>query len=103
MGLRIFLVRWGGVFAANAPMRKKIVLKPDAKKGFDFQGGEKKLVNKSWSLMLARVFKLDVLKCICRVCRRGGDLTPLGALQDPAEVKRYLQPLQPSIGAIECF
>mgnify|MGYP006899652038 CR=1 FL=1 len=36
--------------------------------------------------MLARVFKLDVLKCDC-----GGDLTPLGAIQDPAEVKRYLK------------
>ncbi len=36
--------------------------------------------------MLARVFKLDVLKCAC-----GGDLTPLGAIQDPSEVKRYLQ------------
>jgi hypothetical protein len=54
-----------GVFAANSPFRKKIILKPEEKKGFDFQGGEKKRVNKSWSLMLARVFKLDVLKCDC--------------------------------------
>lgn len=36
--------------------------------------------------MLARVFKIDVLKCNC-----GGDLTPLGAVQDLAEVKRYLK------------
>jgi hypothetical protein len=80
------LVRWGGVFAANSPFRKKIVLKPEKKKGFDFQDGEKKRVNKSWSLMLARVFKLDVLKCVC-----GGDLTPLGSVQDPDEVRRYLK------------
>ena len=30
------LVRWGGVFAGNSPLRKKIVLKPEAKKGFEF-------------------------------------------------------------------
>jgi hypothetical protein len=83
------LVRWGGVFAANSPFREKIILKPEEKKGFDFQNREKKRVNKSWSLVLARVFKLDVLKCDC-----GGDLTPLGAVQDPVEVKRYLKHLK---------
>ena len=36
--------------------------------------------------MLSRVFKIDVLKCRC-----GGEFTPLGAVQDPAEVKRYLK------------
>ncbi|TWW08345.1 hypothetical protein E3A20_25270, partial [Planctomyces bekefii] len=50
------------------------------------EGEEKKRVNKTWSLMLARVFKLDVLKCEC-----GGALAPLGAVQDPVEVKRYLK------------
>ena len=80
------LVRWGGVFAANSPFRKKIILKPEEKKGFDFREGEKRRVNKSWSLMLARVFKLDVLKCVC-----SGDLTPLGSVQDPDEVRRYLK------------
>jgi hypothetical protein len=43
-------------------------------------------VNKSWSIILARVFKLDVLKPDC-----GGDLTPLGRVQDPSEIKKYLQ------------
>lgn len=80
------LVRWGGVFAANSPFRIKIILKPEEKKGFDFESGEKKRMNKSWSLMLARVFKIDVMKCDC-----GGDLTPLGAVQDQAEIKRYLK------------
>ena len=36
--------------------------------------------------MLARVYKVDVLKCDC-----GGDLTPLGAVQDLHEVRRYLK------------
>lgn len=80
------LVRWGGVFAANSPFRKRIVLKPEERKGFDFQAGEKRRMNKSWSKMLAQVFKIDVLTCNC-----GGNLTPLGAIQDPSEVKRYLK------------
>jgi len=80
------LVRWSGVFAANAPMRKKIVLKPDAKKGFEFGADQKKVKNRSWSLMLARVFKIDVLKCGC-----GGELKPLGAVQDPDQVRKYLK------------
>jgi len=82
------------VFASSSPMRKKIVLKPEEKKGFEFGAdrvcrageGEEKVKNKSWSLMLSRVFKIDVLKCDC-----GGDLKPLGAVQDPAEVRRYLK------------
>lgn len=30
------LVRWGGVFAPNSEYRKKIILKPEVKKGFQF-------------------------------------------------------------------
>jgi len=32
------------------------------------------------------VFEIDVLKCDC-----GGDLKPLGAVQNPEEVRRYLK------------
>ena len=74
------------MFASSSPMRKKIVLKPEEKKGFEFGADGKKVKNKSWSLMLSRVFKIDVLKCTC-----GGDLKPLGAVQDPAEIRRYLK------------
>lgn len=80
------LVRWGGVFAANSPLRKKIVLVPDEKKGFDFHATGNKRVNKSWSQMLARVFKIEVLKCEC-----GGDLAALGAIRDSKEIIRYLK------------
>jgi hypothetical protein len=80
------LVRWGGVFAANSPLRKKIVLKPEEKKGFDFDGSERKRLNKTWSRMLARVCKIDVLKCPC-----GGTLAPLGAVQDLDQARRYLK------------
>ena len=74
------------MFAANSPLRKKIVLKPEVKKGFEFGSDGKKVKNKSWSHMLARVFKVDVLKCEC-----GGELKPIGAVQDPVEVARYLK------------
>jgi hypothetical protein len=80
------LVRWGGVFASNSPLRRRVVVKPDKKKGFDFGDGKKRVRNKSWSLMLARVFKIDVLKCSC-----GGDLRPLGAIKDLDQVQRYLK------------
>lgn len=76
------LPSWRGrVFTENAPLRNKIVHKPEVKKGFEFGADGKKVKNKSWSLMLARVFKIDVLKCEC-----GGDIIPLGAAQDPLEV-----------------
>ncbi len=80
------LVRWGGVFAANSTLRKMIVIKPEEKKGFEFDGSKAKRLNKSWSRMLARVFKIEVLKCAC-----GGTLTPLGAVQDISEARRYLK------------
>lgn len=62
------------------------MLKPKEKKGFDFSSGEKKPMNKSWSKMLARVLKIDVLACAC-----GGQLAPLGAVQDPDQIRRYLK------------
>jgi hypothetical protein len=59
------LVRWAGVFAPNSPYRKKITLKPEIKKGFQFKGETEKNGFKdfSWSKMLAQVFKIDVTKC----------------------------------------
>lgn len=36
--------------------------------------------------MLARVFKIDVMKCEC-----GGNFAALGAVQDLSEVRRYLK------------
>jgi len=39
---RQHLVRWGGVFASASPHRRKIVLNPEAKKGFSFEREEKK-------------------------------------------------------------
>ena len=62
------------------------MLKPEVKKGFEFGADGKIVKNKSWSLMLAQVFKLDVLKCEC-----GGELKPIGAVEDPLQIARYLK------------
>ena len=92
---RSHLVRWSGVFAPNSPYRKEITLKPECKKGFDFdivvegEGGcgyQRRNKNFLWSKMLARVFKIDVLKCSC-----GGRLRPICAVTDPDSVRRYLK------------
>jgi hypothetical protein len=34
---RAHLVRWSGVLSSNSPMRRKILLKPEIKKGFQFR------------------------------------------------------------------
>ena len=84
-------VRWAGVFAPNSPYRKEITLKPEAKKGFDFtemEGGSgKRRKNYTWSKMLARVFKIDVLRC--EFC--GGKLRPICAVTECGSISRYLK------------
>jgi len=74
------------VFAANSSLRKKIILQPKEKKGFDFDDDEKVAKNSSWAKMLARVFKIDVLHCEC-----GGSLQPIAAIQEREQIKRYLK------------
>jgi hypothetical protein len=84
------LVVWSGCFAANSPYRRKVVLKPDAKKGFDFKDHEdppksSRGKNYSWSKLLARVFKIDVETCTC-----GGKIVPVANVMKKEQVERYL-------------
>ena len=84
---RSHLVRWSGSFAPNCKYRKKIVLNPDEKKGFHFEGEdhEHRVKNYKWAELLARVFGIDVLKCDC-----GGVYPPIAAVKDPVQLSRYL-------------
>ena len=84
---RSHLVRWSGSFAPNCKYRKKIVLNPDEKKGFHFEGEdhEHRVKNDKWAELPARVFGIDVLKCDC-----GGVYRPIAAVKDPVQVSRYL-------------
>ena len=83
---RSHLVRWSGSFAPNSKYRRKIILNPANKKGFNFENDNKGPRNYSWAKLLARVFGVDVLSCAC-----GGALSPKGALKDPLEIERYLR------------
>ena len=85
------LVRWGGVFAPNSPVRKQITLKPDVKKGFQFTEDEEPKVykNHSWSKMLAKAFKIDVTNCD----HCNGKLKKVCAVNDRDSIRRYLRPL----------
>ena len=69
-------------------------MKPEMKKGFGFAdegedggcGKRRRRKNYTWSKMLAREFKIDVLKCSC-----GGELRPIAAVTDQDSVRRYLK------------
>ena len=82
------LVRWGGVFAPNSPVRKQITLKPHIKKGFHFAEEEEPKVhkNQTWSKMLAKAFKIDVTTCD----HCGGKLKKICAVNDRDSIRRYL-------------
>jgi len=85
------LVRWGGVFAPNSPVRKQITLKPNVKKGFQFAEEQEPKVfkNHSWSKMLAKAFKIDVTTCD----HCNGKLKKVCAVNDRDSIRRYLRHL----------
>ncbi|MCX6107602.1 MAG: transposase [Proteobacteria bacterium] len=90
---RSHLVLWAGVFAPNSPYRKDITLRPEIKKGFQFNNdakkGEKKsqFKNYTWSKILAQVFKVDVTK----YDQCGGNLVKVCAVTDLMQARRYLK------------
>ena len=102
---RAHLVKWGGVFAPNSPLRRKVILKPGVKKAARHKqcaeikagkarkdekaAGDKKgstLRGSSWARLLSRVFKVDVGRCQC-----GGELRVIAAICKPDEARRYLR------------
>jgi hypothetical protein len=86
------LVKWSGVFAPNSPCRKKVVLKPEEKKGRSPKSScteDIPLKNSSWSKMLAKVFRIDVTKC--QHCK--GDMAIIAAITNRSEVARDLKHL----------
>ncbi len=102
---RAHLVKWGGVFAPNSPLRRKVILKPGVKKAArhkqcaeikagkagndeDAAGDNKgqTLRGSSWARLLSRVFKVDVGRCQC-----GGELRVIAAICNPDEARRYLR------------
>lgn len=88
---RSHLVRWSGCFAPNSPYRRKIVLKPNVRKGFQFKDddcdNEDKPKNYSWSKLLKRVFKIDVTQCP----HCPGTLAAVCSVVEQQQVRRYLK------------
>jgi hypothetical protein len=99
---RAHLVKWGGVFAPNSPLRPKIILKPGVKKAGRHKrvaGGDARdqaddqpdskpggLQGSSWARLLSRVFNIDITRCPC-----GGELRAVAAICDQDEARRYLR------------
>lgn len=99
---RAHLVKLGGVFAPNSPLRPKIILKPGVKKAgrhrHDAAGGARDhtedqpgsksggLQGSSWARLLSCVFNIDITRCPC-----GRELRAVAAICDPDEARRYLR------------
>ena len=87
------LVKWSGVFRSNSPIRSKIVLRPEIKKGFQFCDDKESVSEKprqkihAWSKTLAQVFKIDVTSC----SHCPGKLTAIAAIKERDQVIRYLK------------
>ncbi len=88
------MTRWGGVLAPNSPYRKDYSLRPQVKRGFQFDDhtddgarDEKRRPNRTWSKMLARVFEIDVTKCPS--C--SGHMALVCAVTERRAIKRYLE------------
>ena len=85
------LVRYSGVFAPHAKMRKGVIpgftraeikAQKDAKKE-----GTTSLQNKSsWAKLLARVFEIDISKCL----RCSGEMKFISLVTDPVVIKKIL-------------
>lgn len=59
----IHLSRHFGVFSSSSKWRSKIVTRPQVKKGFTLPRGKSSVERMSWSKLLVRVFKIDVMRC----------------------------------------
>ncbi len=75
----LHLSRYFGVLASHSKWRRRIVLHPEVKKGFFAAFGSKEAVRMTWSRLLARVFRVDVSRCLG--CGKHGSATLLGVCQ----------------------
>ena len=90
------LVRYSGVLAPNAKMRKGVIPgKTRAQiKALTFAEAsvsEEKptlLQRSSWAKLLAKVFEIDISKCSC-----GGSLKIISAIRDPFAIRKILNHL----------
>jgi hypothetical protein len=89
---RMHLVRYSGVLAPNAKMRPHVIpgltrAKIKAKEEKNKDPDEKTPIKKSsWAKLLARVFEIDISKCI----HCNGKMKIIASIKDPPVIKRIL-------------
>jgi hypothetical protein len=59
----VHLSRYFGVLSSHSRWRRQIVLRPDVKKGFVAVADSESPQRMTWSRLLARVFKIDIMRC----------------------------------------
>ena len=88
---RMHLVRYSGVLAPNAKMRKGIIpgkTRAQIKAEQEEKNKDEKptlLQKSSWAKLLARVFEIDISKCHC-----GGELKIISVIRDPLIIGKIL-------------
>jgi hypothetical protein len=60
----VHLSRYFGVLSSRSKWRRQIVLRPEIKKGFVASADGQSSERLTWSKLLARVFKIDVTRCL---------------------------------------
>ena len=91
---RIHLIRYSGVLAPNATMRKGIIpgkTRAQIKAEQEEKNKDEKptlLQKSSWAKLLAKVFEIDISKCFC-----GGNLKIISVIRDPFAIRKILSHL----------
>lgn len=84
----VHLSRYFGILASHNKWRRRIVLRPEVKKGFVALAGSKDPVRLTWSRLLARVFAIDIARC--PVCTAKIRLEGVELVTEPLLVARML-------------
>jgi hypothetical protein len=84
----VHLSRYFGALSSHSKWRRRIVMRPQVKKGFIALAGSQDPVRLTWSRLLARVFAVDI--SVCPGC--GSRIRPesVELVDDPVLVARIL-------------
>jgi hypothetical protein len=82
------LKRYFGILSSRSKWRRQIILKPHVKKGFIATPDGHSSERMTWSKLLARVFKIDVIRC--KRCRAKVNPASFEIVIDPTLVAAIL-------------
>ena len=60
----VHLSRYFGIFSSHSRWRRRVVLRPDVRKGFVAAHGTGDATRLTWARLLARVFRIDISRCV---------------------------------------